>query len=318
MIDSRETPIMDYEEFLRKMPNGSGRGRLFRKPIRWRGNAFSNLQKAFTTPRADRDFGRGAIDSVGQWTSFRISPVFLVSRRSRKGTLLSMGGEGWARGNKIGVRKPLCLRMGATLAVCQVDPRVKALPPQRQLLQGDRLGLLLPGHGDGRLLPLHPGPQAPTGHDLRLLHRGGPGCGQDRHDRGLCGRQDKPAQRQRLRLRLQGLQGLPADGGHQAHTGNPLSPLDQRQAGTLSSDHQGGRQPGPLRGSVGPAGGYRRLRKQLQPPAVPHGPGQCHTRRRAQRQKGAAPTGQKGGADSDLRTQKALQQHPQRALSPLL
>ena len=34
MNDSRETPIMDYEEFLRKVPNGSGNGRLSRKPDR--------------------------------------------------------------------------------------------------------------------------------------------------------------------------------------------------------------------------------------------------------------------------------------------
>ena len=39
----------------------------------------------------------------------------------------------------------------------------------------------LPGHRYGRLLPLHPGSQASARHDVRLLHRGGPGCcGQDR------------------------------------------------------------------------------------------------------------------------------------------
>ena len=50
------------------------------------------------------------------------------------------------------------------------------------ILQGGWLGLLLPGHRYGRLLPLHPGSQASARYDGRLLHRGGPGCcGHDQH-----------------------------------------------------------------------------------------------------------------------------------------
>ena len=53
---------------------------------------------------------------------------------------------------------------------------------RRLLLQGGWLGLLLHGHRQGRLLPLHSGPQASEGYDIRLLHRSGPGGrGQDRH-----------------------------------------------------------------------------------------------------------------------------------------
>ena len=37
-------------------------------------------------------------------------------------------------------------------------------------------------------------------------------------------------------LRVQGLQGLPAHGGHQAHLRQPLPPPDQRQAGALPPD----------------------------------------------------------------------------------
>ena len=45
---------------------------------------------------------------------------------------------------------------------------------------------------DGRLLPLHPGPQASEGHDLRLLHRGGAGGrGQNGHGSGPDNGQDR-------------------------------------------------------------------------------------------------------------------------------
>ena len=66
------------------------------------------------------------------------------------------------------------------------------------LLQGGGLGLLLPGHRDGRLLPFHPLSQASTRHDIRLLRRGGPGCGgQDRHGSGPNDRPDQAAERRR-------------------------------------------------------------------------------------------------------------------------
>ncbi len=40
--------------------------------------------------------------------------------------------------------------------------------------------------------------------------------------------------------------GLPGDGRHQAHLGNPFSPSDQREARALPSDAQAGRKPGAL------------------------------------------------------------------------
>ena len=43
------------------------------------------------------------------------------------------------------------------------------------------------------------------------------------------------AERQRPRLCIPGLQGLPGDGGHQAHPGNALPPSDQRQAGATTT-----------------------------------------------------------------------------------
>ena len=115
------------------------------------------------------------------------------------------------------------------------------------LLQGHRMGLLLPGHCDGRLFPLHTLLEAAAGHDYRLSHRGGPGgCRQDWHDRGPGGRPDQLALGQRLRICVPWLQRLPAPGGNQAHPGCTLPPSDQRQAGALSPDYQERRQAGPL------------------------------------------------------------------------
>ena len=52
------------------------------------------------------------------------------------------------------------------------------------------------GHRHGRLLPLHPGLQASTGHDFRLPHRGGPGRGgQDGNGPGPNSRPDQAAER---------------------------------------------------------------------------------------------------------------------------
>ena len=63
--------------------------------------------------------------------------------------------------------------------------------------------------------PLHPGPQASEGHDLRLLHRGGAGGrGQNGHGSGPDNGQDQVAERQRPGLCIKSLQGLPGDGGH--------------------------------------------------------------------------------------------------------
>ena len=98
-------------------------------------------------------------------------------------------------------------------------------------------GLLPPGHRHGRRLPLHPGLQASTRYDIRLLHRGGPRCGgQDRYGPGPNYRPDQAAERQRPRIRIKSLQGLPGHGGHQAYTGNTLPPSDQQKAGALPPD----------------------------------------------------------------------------------
>ena len=51
------------------------------------------------------------------------------------------------------------------------------------------------------------------------------------------------AERQRSGLCIKSLQGLPGDGGHQAHTGCSLPSSDQRQARALPSDPQAGREP---------------------------------------------------------------------------
>ena len=74
-----------------------------------------------------------------------------------------------------------------------VPPEDDGSPPdvghRRFLLQGGGLGLLRAGHRDGQLLPLHPGPPAQAGHDLRLPHRGGAGGGgPDGHGPGPGGR----------------------------------------------------------------------------------------------------------------------------------
>ena len=74
--------------------------------------------------------------------------------------------------------------------------------------ENGELGLLLLGHRHGRLLTLHPGPQASEVYDIRLLHRGGPGGrGQDRHGPGADRRPDQAPEWQRLRLCIPGLQG---------------------------------------------------------------------------------------------------------------
>ena len=102
------------------------------------------------------------------------------------------------------------------------------------LLQGHRMGLLLPGHCDGRLFPLHTLLEAAAGHDYRLSHRGGPGgCRQDWHDRGPGGRPDQLALGQRLRICVPWLQRLPAPGGNQAHPG--LHPSTLRPTASWSA-----------------------------------------------------------------------------------
>ena len=128
--------------------------------------------------------------------------------------------------------------------------RVRSLPPEDHgappdvghrclLFQGGGLGLLLHGHRHGRLLTLHSGPQASKRYDIRLLHRSGPGGrGQDRHGPGADRRPDQAAERQRSRLCIPGLQGLPGRGRHQTHPGDALPPSDQRQAGALPPDPQ--------------------------------------------------------------------------------
>ena len=87
-------------------------------------------------------------------------------------------------------------------------------------------------------------PKGSEGYDIRLLHRSSPGGrGQDRHGPDPDIRPDQAAERQRSRLCIPGLQGLPEHGGHQTHTGNTLPPSDQRQAGALPPDTKAGCKP---------------------------------------------------------------------------
>ena len=81
-------------------------------------------------------------------------------------------------------REGLVNRAGMLLAAGKEYHRKTTGPHQMWATDASyfRVGLLLHGHRHGRLLTIHPGPQASEGYDIRFLHRGGPrGRGQDRH-----------------------------------------------------------------------------------------------------------------------------------------